>query len=583
MSSAANNKHDNLEDAFRGRMHDAEAKPSPDLWARIDHDLTVQESARYKSSMVWYRQLAAACLVLLVAASSVFFFQISKDNQQAAQPLARTAPDQQQRIPVAEEANHTAQPAVQETKQLPAASMAATYGTGNSAETIQQPSTDNFILAEKDAAPASVIEKESMLAEVTQANKENAENYTSVLTVDKTEVRVQSSAGNTSSYFASGNNFSRTSVITPEPQVRFNAYTTARQMLTAMPTADEMRRYPIAANQLLQQQAAAPAELLGTFRQLNNSFTTQAASAQTEPVKLLSLDIVNADQKSKALKEDEPKEQGRWSFGMAYVPSYFDQNIGIPQQMGSVLPANIMGFRMSATTAEAEMKQNMQEARSEFEQNTDPAFSFAVEAKAGYRIGKKWKIFSGLGFTQNTARTKSSYIIKQFWLKPNTKEQEQLNTTTVFLPSLGSSVFTDSVSVAKTDDFYVNYRYRHLTIPVGMQFESNISKSWQWYAAGSIAANLLLETSVMASNNEVEDVHYSRTDHSPFRKMQFSGNVSVGVARRISNNISVSAGPELRGFFDTMLSDSEKALAPQGRPYTVGLNMAVSYDLGGKK
>src|SRR5690606_12638626 len=144
-----------------------------------------------------------------------------------------------------------------------------------------------------------------------------------------------------------------------------------------------------------------------------------------------SLDVVNADQKNKAAKDDHPAEQRRWSVGMAYMPSYFDQNIGIPQQMASVLPANRMGFKMSATTAEAEMEQNMQDARSEFEQNTDPAFSFAVDAKAGYRIGKKWKIFSGLGFTQNTARTKSSYIIKQFWLKPNTKEQEQLNTTTV--------------------------------------------------------------------------------------------------------------------------------------------------------
>ncbi len=77
MSSANKKDKKPLEDVFRHHMQDAEATPSPDLWARIDHDLTVQENAQYKKRIVYYRQLAAACFVLFVMAGAILLYQLN--------------------------------------------------------------------------------------------------------------------------------------------------------------------------------------------------------------------------------------------------------------------------------------------------------------------------------------------------------------------------------------------------------------------------------------------------------------------------------------------------------------------------
>jgi hypothetical protein len=211
----------------------------------------------------------------------------------------------------------------------------------------------------------------------------------------------------------------------------------------------------------------------------------------------------------------------------------------------------------------------------------EPGFSFGIEAKAGFKLGRKWKLLSGLGFTQNTARSKSSYVIQQFWRKPGTEKTESPGATTIFVPSLSSNFASDSLSVARTEEFNVLYRYRHLTVPVGVQYEGNLGKDWFWFAGGGVAANILLQTSILASSAEVRDTDYELSDdNSPFRKLQWSGNVTAGVGKRLSNNLSIAIGPEYRGYFDTMLSSPEKAQAPQGKPYTMGINMALNYDLG---
>ncbi|MDX5421383.1 MAG: hypothetical protein LPK14_03955, partial [Hymenobacteraceae bacterium] len=94
MSSAANHKRGLLEEEFQRRMQDAEVSPSPDLWARIDHDLTMQENAHYKRRLVLYRQLAAACFVLFMLAGALLTYHYGQ--QEAVAPaMARAESDAQ--------------------------------------------------------------------------------------------------------------------------------------------------------------------------------------------------------------------------------------------------------------------------------------------------------------------------------------------------------------------------------------------------------------------------------------------------------------------------------------------------------
>ena len=111
-----------------------------------------------------------------------------------------------------------------------------------------------------------------------------------------------------------------------------------------------------------------------------------------------------------------------------------------------------------------------------------------------------------------------------------------------------------------------------------------MGKDWFWYGGAGVAANILLQTTILASASDVSDVEYDVNENSPFRKLQWSGNVSAGVGKRLANNISVTLGPEFRSYFTTLLAEPEHTQAPQGRPYTIGVNMAVNYELGsGKK
>lgn len=60
------NKH-SFEEEFKKVFEEAEATPSPVLWAEIDAHLANQETARYKRRLLYYKISAAAAVVLLVS------------------------------------------------------------------------------------------------------------------------------------------------------------------------------------------------------------------------------------------------------------------------------------------------------------------------------------------------------------------------------------------------------------------------------------------------------------------------------------------------------------------------------------
>ncbi len=574
MSSAANDKRGHLESEFQRRMHDAEASPSPDLWARIDHDLTIQESKHYKGRMVWYRQLAAACFVLFILAGALLTYtykttgsidagiaamQLNTETGGAAAEMATTGA-----APVAPGMAESATSALEQ-------SMAA------AAEVTTAPLSDAVAVAKatinrtdtKQAVEQSINTNAS--GDYRRVQSAGTAQYNLHATTDKPSAAI---AAGQSSYGGNATGSETNHSSHPAAKSLFDIgrpfFQTARQAITAVP--------PAFRNTADQSMATETGRTRSLVELSQKAVTDYLSKEEKTAEQTLALNGPVAESTGKA--DQEAKKEGRWSLGLGYAPSYFNQNIQMPgQMMGTVSRYSLLagGPDKSAQTSE-----NMNEARDEFEANTDPAFSYAAEVKAGLRLGKKIKLLAGLGFTQNTARTKSSYIIKQFLFKPGTDERVEMPGTTVFLPSLNNNFTTDSLSVSKTDKFYVNYRYRHITVPVGLQYEGNISNNWFWYTSGGVAANFLIETTVMASTSEVKDVQYDHNDNSPFRKVQFSGNVSAGFGKRISNAVSVTAGPEFRGYLNSLLAEPDKALAPQGNPYTIGVNMSVNYNLGQK-
>ncbi|MEJ8801047.1 PorT family protein [Pontibacter sp. H249] len=570
MSSATNEKRGHLEDEFQRRMHDAEASPSPDLWARIDHDLTIQESKHYKGRMVLYRQLAAACFVLFMLAGALLTYNYNSkqsiDAGIAAMQLKTEPGGATEDIATVEDAPANAFNSV---SGLPKQGQ-------NSATAIPEKTNEHVV--EKAAHASESINQTAIAGANNSVSKSiNAgavTNYTSSpgvganagadYSINRVAASEPTAAAVSLSSFSKSDGASLGTSSSSLFEMGRPYFQTARQAITSVPAA-----YLNSADQ-------------GRARslvELSKTAVSDYLDKQTKAEEVVAITLNTTPSESK--NEEEAAKDNRWSVGVGYAPSYFNQNIQMPgQMMGTVSRFSLLAGGPNKTDQTSD---NMNEARDEFEANTDPAFSYAAEVKAGFKLFKKIKLLAGVGFTQNTARTKSSYIINQFVYKPGTEERVAMPGTTVFLPSLNNNFTTDSLSVNKTDDFTVNYRYRHITLPVGLQYDGNIGKDWFWYAAGGVAANFLIETTVMASTNEVKDVSYGHNDDSPFRKMQFSGNVSAGFGKRISNLVSVTAGPEFRGYLNSLLAEPDKALAPQGNPYTIGINMSVNYNLGMNK
>lgn len=547
-------------------MYDAEASPSQELWSRIDHSLTVQENGEYKKRAVFYRQLVAACiaLLLLVGGAGAYYFGSAPALQQ---PLATVSPAPSDRNTPNEQGSLTEQ------AEAATAIAAAEYN-----QTIEPATT---AVPEPTTARNQVVGPAAIaVAPATAAGSETSTNAAS----DAVDPATFDASG---SRAAAENSLAVTTPQVASPaigteEMQHSLYKSIRNTISAMGATEEK---PAFSNMALRSSFTAPTtteSILDDFVKQNEQVMARAKQ-QEEARKALALanneTVATGNKKS---EKEKREERSRWSLGMAYAPSYFDQNIGIPNQMMGA--SSRQSFMPGGPSATALSSLYMNQAREEYDENTDPGFSYGVEVKSSFRLGKKLKLLAGLGFLQNTSRSKSSYVIQQFWGNAYADSYDSNGPTSIFLPSISTNFATDSLTVARTPEYKVNHRYRYLTVPVGLQYEGNMGKDWFWYGGAGVAANILLQTTILTSASDVKDVEYDVNENSPFRKLQWSGNVSAGVGKRLANHLSVTLGPEVRSYFTTLLAEPENTQAPQGRPYTIGVNMAVNYELGaGKK
>lgn len=540
-----------MEEEFQRRMQHAEATPSADLWNRIDHQLTVQENGQYKRGMLFYRQLAAACVTLLVVAGSMAAFYFSKPaagpESIAPATLATKASD----APASPDAEITDEAIAQDMQEAVLAQEPQPATLQAASPAPQRPKADAF-LAPTGTTPELASTEAAHTISPAAGDWYNVTGtaravYTSVFS-SKSETRTGNQA---SSRF-------------PAIQQSFTGKATTASFGAASASS-------FAGNSTA---SSMPANIDALSRAVMNRL--RALDAEQESMAHRS----KAEQELAVAgvpEKEQGQKRGRWSLGLAYAPSYFEQNIGTatPASMPATFNTLAPPSAMQASTL------MVAEAREEYKEEIEPGFSYGVEVKTGFKLGKKWKLLSGLGFTQNTARSKSSYVLEQDQRRMGANGRADASAKTFFVPTLSQKDAMSSESLTKTDDYQVQYRYRHLTVPAGVQYEGKLSKDWFWFAGSGIAANILLESSVLASSSDIEDVEYdANDDDSPFRKLQWSGNVTAGLGKRLSDNISVTIGPEFRSYFDTMLASPEKSMAPQGKPYTMGLNLAVNYDLG---
>jgi hypothetical protein len=90
-----------FEDQWKDAFEDAELTPSAGLWKNIDNQLTMQESGKYRKGFLFYRAVAAACIVCLLGMG----YYVLQDNMNKGTQELATQPGQEipappeQRVP----------------------------------------------------------------------------------------------------------------------------------------------------------------------------------------------------------------------------------------------------------------------------------------------------------------------------------------------------------------------------------------------------------------------------------------------------------------------------------------------------
>ncbi|TXK36517.1 hypothetical protein FVR03_17570 [Pontibacter qinzhouensis] len=558
MSSANKQERGSLEEQFRSRMQDAEVSPAPDLWSRIDHELTVNESRVYKERFIMYRQLAAACFVLFMLAGALLYYQV---GNQATQPVA---PAEQQMATNSSSSSST--PATAPVKAAPT--------PGTFSDQAQTGSAAAGTLAEANTTDRSAAADESTnrlaAATIGAVPAKNRAVAGSAIPVSQPDAGVQKE--DLPALAITGG--------TDQPA---DAQEQVQLPGSAETEGNRPKEQSVVVRQRLPEEKGLllPKNIEGLGETQYKTLAAESMLKKDEKQEALQNSLGNSTKKEQAIAS--AGSNSRWSVGMASGPSYFNQNIGLPEQMMPAVMHN--SFAAAGPTADAFSARNMESAREEYDDNTDAAFSYGMEVRAGFRLTKKLKLLSGLGFIQNSARTKTSFIFRQFWFKPTTREPYEL-VSTIFMPSLTNGFSPDSIAVEQTNPFYVNYQYRQITVPIGLQYEGKIgSRGWHWYASGALAANFLTESKITTTSDKVPDFSYNNNNGevSPFRKVQFSSNIGAGIGKQITESVSVVVGPEFRSYLSSMLANPDQALAPQGKPYSIGVNLGVQYLLGQEK
>ncbi|MFD3001172.1 PorT family protein [Pontibacter toksunensis] len=563
MSSAANDKRGKLEEEFSNRMYDAESSPSQDLWARIDHELTVQENGTYKKNAAFYRQLAAACIILLLLAGGVGAWYFSNPDG-TGQQMATVAPATNPGL-----AATVSTPSEEET----AGAVAAT-AQGTAGNTAATPAPEKAAANLTETTP---VAPEGMATASSSAVRRSEGTALTSIPLPP------SAAGNAPVAKEAAGSLAVAESNIPETADRENPIRLSRTLSQTIAALSAIEQKAGNKATLLQQSVAATgteAKATEDFKKLNEQVMAHAKRMEEEQkAKLLAFNEETTGKKE--AKKEKSEKSSRWSLGMAYAPGYFEQNIGLPDQDMSA--ASRLAMDPGVTRVSSISNSYMEEARDEYVENADPGFSYGFEIKTGVKLGKKLKLLTGLGFLQNTTRSKSSFLVQQSGGFASANGLVS-GPSTAFAPSLTSDFAQNAPFVVKIPEYKVNHRYRYLTVPVEMQYQGNIGKDWFWYGGAGVAANVLVQATILTSAEGVKDVEYNLQDDSPYRRLQWSGRMSGGVGKRLADNMSVTIGPEFRSYFNTLLAEPENSQAQQGRPYAVGLNMAVNYDLsGGKK
>lgn len=261
----------------------------------------------------------------------------------------------------------------------------------------------------------------------------------------------------------------------------------------------------------------------------------------------------------------------RWSLAVAYSPQY----AYAPVKLGQASNAPMASF------SQPEMANEYQEAVNEYNNSYSPTYSYSTMVGASYQINEKWQLESGFLYTQNEAKTSSSFLVSGGAGSRNQSfDGLALATSAKNVPLVANALHSDasptSMSVSRTTQYNTRYKYQQLGLPLRVAYRHNLKKFFG-YLAGGVHVNLLLQNSITPETMQVEALRFSFKDKdSPYKAWQFATSTSLGLGYEVSKNMSLIVAPELNYSLTPLLREEQQ----QTDAYQLGVSIGGRWRLG---
>jgi len=349
-------KRSAFEDQWRDAFEDAEMTPSAGLWKNIDNQLTQQENGKYRRGFIFYRSLAAACVVCLLALG----YYVLQDSLQLNDSTLG------QQTPAAQPADANDNPASQ--------------APGNEMDTAPQQGES---LAQQAPGSRSTEEKSSAASVVPEENA----------TEGKGTLALASEPESTDTHNAEVRDNTRATAYTQEERLR-NSGTGAN--IPHMPAGIS---------------GSTPSALAG----LGPATSEPEPSEWVREIdKLYRVPQLFAEE-----EEEAPARQGRLFAGVNLATNYFDPNFSqggggaLFASNADAMPEAITADRQFAqSTLSTAESYNTQNVSSGLENRPQLSISYGVDV--GMMLSKHLSLESGIDYGQMNSTTSTSLVAENF-------------------------------------------------------------------------------------------------------------------------------------------------------------------------
>lgn len=603
------NKH-SFEEEFRKVFEEAEATPSPVLWAEIDAHLANQEAARYKRRLLYFKLSAVAAAVLLFGFLGVQMLNtdIAGNSPTVA---ASQATDNGFSIPDEVKTKHAPQLAQENTSP---ASTPLTQGH-NSNSTVAGSSTEGTTPTEagrtKDRLAIQSPAGETSPVVHKDKNKPANEGASPALPAGKISAR-ETTASISEEHITPNN--AEALALSEENTVSAGKKPVAKNLAG---NSDFRNRPPHIGSGLnnkgpyseglgkempadiSSEQAKGEAVAVSRERYLLNQVPVSIAA--TEGIRQIQPPAVQIKANPYSFWPDEEEEEqkksagSKWSLALAFTPGQFDPNMQVsPTPAASANAKSAFSGYNDATLSTGQTASMGSPVSQDLQDAENFGLSYNVGLNVQYALSEKFSLQSGLQYIHNNSQITTDNYLENFYSKErypvflsvlgvenastavlaNNNFMMEGQVATVPSPTSSNTEIQDQADnkYPGVTKVLVQNLYQYMSIPFRLQYKL-LNRKLSTSVGAGLAADLFLKNTIGNTEANVSMVEVNRQNNTVYKALGISGLLSARVNYQLSGKYSVYVEPSYRA----ALSSFTRSAEVKSLPNTFGVGTGLQY------